>query len=130
MKGLACATLKMLQKEAHVRDKSSPLFSPPYRTASCYEVPSRCERDYTGVFQGKLLSSKLSSCKKLEAAPGPRPINNGPFTFIVAGREVGEAKQVSCIAARQLPTTGPFKKMNSDRQQTTSIYFLHQRLAN
>lgn len=129
VKGLACATLNMLQKEAHVRDKSSPLFSPPDHTASCYQVSPRCERDCTGFFQGKLLSSRLSSCKKLEAAPGPNQSNNGPFTFNMASREVGKAEQVSRIAARRLPTAGPFKKMNSECQ-TAYIYFLHQRLAN
>lgn len=129
VKGLACATLKMLQKEAHIRDKSSPLFSPPDHTASCNQVPSRCERNYTGIFQGKLLSSRPSSCKKPEAAPGPQAINNGPFTFNVASREVGKAEQVSCIAARRLPTTSPFEKMNSEHQ-TCCIYCLHQRLAN
>jgi len=50
----------------------------------------------------------------------------------MARREVGKAEQLSCVAVRQLPTIGPFKKMNSECHQTSCIYiyFLHQKLAN
>lgn len=80
-KSLARATLRMPQEEAHARDKSSPLFCPPDHTASCHRVSSPCERGYTGVFQGRLLSSNLS-CKKLGAALGTRAVNDGPLTSI------------------------------------------------
>lgn len=78
-KSLACATLRTLKEEAHARDKSSPLFRPPDHTASCHQVSCPCERGYTGVFQGRLLSSSLS-CKKLGAALRTRPVNDGPLT--------------------------------------------------
>lgn len=119
VKGTTCATLKKPRKEAHVRDKSAPLFSPPDHTASRYQVSSCCERDYTCAFQEKLLCSRLSSCEKHKAAPGPT--NNGPFTFTMASREVGKAEQVSWTAARRLPTTSPFQNMNSEHQQTSRI---------
>lgn len=78
-KSLACATLRMLQKEAHARDKSSPLFSPPDHTAPCHWVFPPCERGYTGVSQGRAPSSSLS-CKKLGAALGTWPINDGALS--------------------------------------------------
>lgn len=79
LKSLACANLRMLQKEDHARDKSSPLFCPPHHTASCHRVSSPSEKGYTAVFQGGVLSCSLS-CEKLGAALGARAITDGPFT--------------------------------------------------
>lgn len=114
MKNLACANLRMLQKEDHARDKSSPLFCPPHHTASCHRVSSPSEKGYTAVFQGGVLSCSWAA-RNLE-----QPLEHEQLLMVhspPAGRS-----RAGILHHCEVATTGPFQKRNSEPQQTSHTY--------